>query len=669
MVSLPEIQTILRESIPSLFNQAQKVGASHRKLVLALYKLQMQSAKVASAKDDFAGEDAFGNEFIRNLNKLLAVKKREPCVDRCMRFISAFVQLAYEKDIEYLEKRRPTQSAADNSDIENNNDEEVVEETVFSRFIEFLICYLLRGFNAKEKMVRLRCCQLVAMTVTCLGEMDEELYLELVSKLSERVRDKEANIRVQAAVSLSKLQGSEGDDEARRVTKRLLLLLHHDASAEVRRAVLLNIVKSNVTLPYILERVRDVDAINRKYLFLRVLPTIDFRALSIEYRERILSAGINDRDPGVRRACVQLLGESWLQTVDQNLLELIESLDVVDSPIADDAIKALFNMYPEIPENMDFVEEIWNNLTPETSFLIRVTLEYFAGKGDESNKLDEMLPEVLKLANYLSSFVKKLEDEDDEELLPDHEYVIRQLLMVTRLSDFPDELGRRHMLTLMRQMLVLPEISESSIEIITDILKKLAINERDFTSMMAEVVSDIRESLIENMSSDDEESKQEQIITLIKCLVIIKYLLQRCQEASTSLSQNSSIYGLLSEYAVPAIQSSEAVLQEYGVECLALCCVLDKTLAADNIELFIQAATEGSINLCTTALKALLDLTFMFGIADISINLEQGQLLELFLGQLESDNPEIQALIVQGLAKLLYAHRLPEPSRILERLL
>ncbi|KAJ1921228.1 chromosome condensation complex Condensin, subunit G [Mycoemilia scoparia] len=665
MSSLEEISKTLRENVPVIFNQAQKKGAAHRKLVLALYKLQMQCAKISDPENDsYVGEEAFNEEFIRNLNKLLAVKKREQCVDRSMKLIATFVQLAYEKDTQMLEELKKGKKS-DDVFGQDNEDEYEAEETVFSRFIEFLICYLLRGFSAKEKMVRLRCCQLVAMTITCLGEMDESLYIELVKKLSDRIRDKESSIRVHAAISLSKLQGSDDSAEGQAVTKRLLRLLHYDPNAEVRRAVLLNIAKTKTTLPYILERASDVDVTNRKYFFLRVLPVVDFRALSIESREKVLTAGINDRDPNVKQACVRMLGETWLQTVDQNLLELIESLDVVDSPIADDAIKALFQTYPEIPNNLTFNDEILDNLTPETSFLIRMTLEHFSNEND-NERLDASLPEVLKLAQLTSSFVSKLENETDEDLLIDHEYVIRQLLMITRLSDFPDELGRRHVLTLMRQMLVLPGIPENSIEIITDILKKLSISERDFTSMVVEVLSDIRESVDSDVDPNNDEAKQEQIVILIKCLVIIKYLLQRCQEP---LNQNTSIYGLLSEYIVPAIQSSESMLQGYGVQCLLLCCVLDKTLAVDNITLFIQAAMEGTIELCIMSLKALLDLTFVHGIQELSANLEAGQLLELLLAQLEHENDEIQSIACEGLAKLLYAHRIAEPAPAIEKLL
>ncbi|KAJ2242760.1 chromosome condensation complex Condensin, subunit G, partial [Coemansia sp. RSA 475] len=153
----------------------------------------------------------------------------------------------------------------------------------------------------------------------------------------------------------------------------------------------------------------------------------------------------------------------------------------------------------------------------------------------------------------------------------------------------------------------------------------------------------------------------------IKSLIIIKYILQRCFDP---LSEGSSMYGLLTECVVPAVQSSETVLQEYGIECLALCCLLDKSLAVDNIILFAQAVKQGSGELHAKGLAALLDIAFMYGIADLAPSLgEPSDFVSLLYSELESEDERIQATAGEGIAKLLYAHRIPDPSDVLEELL
>ncbi|KAJ2141367.1 chromosome condensation complex Condensin, subunit G [Coemansia sp. RSA 678] len=657
----PDVIASLRSVVPGIFDAAQRSGTGHRKHAVTLYNLQTQCHDADN--EGLTGEDAFNKEFIRNLNKILGIKKREASAEKVVKLVATFVQVSYEKDVQMLAQSK-ARTGADADDV-FEDDEELDVDTASSRFVELLIKYLLQGFQAKEKLTRLRCCQIVAMSVTSLGEIDEELYFDLVKRLSERIRDKEAGIRVHAAIALSKLQSGE-DSDGGEVTEALLGLMQSDPSAEVRRAVLLNIAKSPGTLPYVLERARDVDATNRKCLFLKVMPPIDYRLLSIEDRERLLAAGVNDRDANVKRACVRMIGESWLTFANQNLLELTSSLDVVDSPAAARVMQALFAAYPEIPENLQFDAELWEALTPEMAFIIRSTLEFFSERKDADN-VDKHLPEAMRLARLLETFGAKLEGEQDDELRPDLEFVIHQLLLVAKMSDFPDELGRREMLTLMRKMVLVPEIPENNIEAIADIIRKLSINEQDFIRIMVEVVSDVRELAPTVTKASPDDVRLEALLVGIKSLIIIKYILQRCFDP---LSEGSSMYGLLTECVVPAVQSSETVLQEYGIECLALCCLLDKSLAVDNIILFAQAVKQGSGELHAKGLAALLDIAFMYGIADLAPSLgEPSDFVSLLYSELESEDERIQATAGEGIAKLLYAHRIPDPSDVLEELL
>ncbi|KAJ2837398.1 chromosome condensation complex Condensin, subunit G, partial [Coemansia sp. 'formosensis'] len=510
----PDTIASLRSVIPGIFDAAQRSATGHRKHAVALHTLQTKCHDVDT--EGLTGEDAFNKEFIRNLNKVLGIKKREPSADKVVKLVATFVQVSHELDMQALAKAKA--KLVDTDDV-FSADPEMDVDTVSSRFVELLIKYLLQGFQAKEKLTRMRCCQIVAMSVTSLGEIDEQLYFDLIKKLTERIRDKEASIRVHAAIALSKLQSGE-DEDGGEVTEALLGLLQHDPSAEVRRAVLLNIEKNPSTLPFVLERARDVDPTNRKCLFLKVMPPIDYHLLSIEDRERLLAAGVNDRDANVKRACVRMVGESWLTFAEENLLELTSSLDVVDSPVASKVMQALFTSYPEIPENLQFDNDLWENLTPEMTFIIRSILEYYFERKD-ADQTDKHLPEVMKLAQLLESFGSKLETEENEELRPDFEFIIHQLLLIGKMSDFPDELGRREMLTLMRKMILVPEIPENNIEAITDIIRKLSINEQDFIRIMVEVVSDVREMPSAADSLDDQDAVSEALLVSMKSLMII----------------------------------------------------------------------------------------------------------------------------------------------------
>lgn len=54
---------------------------------------------------------------------------------------------------------------------EEEDDEDEIE-TVSSRFVESLLRHLLRGFTAKRIAVRIRCCQIVALSIGSMGEIE-----------------------------------------------------------------------------------------------------------------------------------------------------------------------------------------------------------------------------------------------------------------------------------------------------------------------------------------------------------------------------------------------------------------------------------------------------------------------------------------------------------------
>ena len=77
------------------------------------------------------------------------------------------------------------------------------------------------------------------------------------------------------------------------------------------------------TLPYILERCRDPDAMCRRLVYARQLSQlIDFRILSLDQREMILRSGIWDRDERVRDACLAMVLHTWIPQSNNNIIEV-----------------------------------------------------------------------------------------------------------------------------------------------------------------------------------------------------------------------------------------------------------------------------------------------------------------------------------------------------------
>ncbi|CAG8479870.1 4953_t:CDS:10 [Diversispora eburnea] len=689
----------LSVAIPQIFQECQKAVTNHRKNAITLRKLQLKCSKyiplnldATSEEEEITnGELMFNEEFVRNLNKVLPIKKGLLNVERVIRFIAFFAAFNCEKDNELLNKR---------DDSESNNDENDIEDMLSSRFIEYLIKHLLKGTEAKDKNVRLRVCQLLAHLVASLGSIDDELYEHLKDELTKRLLDKEPRVRVKAVLAYSKLQcDSESGKEC---TNRMLKLLNNDPSAEVRRAVLFNIEYNEETLLRVLERARDVDANIRRSVYSILFEEIqDFRVFSIEERERLLNWGLKDRDPHVKKACEKILAISWIQHANNNILELLERLDVVGSKIAHEVLLSIFRERSDITQSIEFDESFWENLNAERALLSRVFFEFHK---DNERRLDEIMPEVTRLAFYIQKYNNYISQVSEDEQV-NYVFIVNQLLLIAKLMDYGDEIGRRKMHSLLREMLVLPHIEESYIGNIMEVMKKISINERDFTRSMIEIISDIREGIededesrptlqedlevIEDMSQlsiepernnrrpvnveenteliDNEQRAEAKLVSVmlnLKSLHIVRCVLEKNSE---ELRDNPSMYGLLSEIIVPNVQSPEPTLREFGTHCLGLCCILDQQLAVENFDLFIHYVRHGFDTLQIKSLMIIFDILMVYGYSSIVAKTrKENEIPEFFNECLNHRSEQIQGIAVVGISKLMLSKMLREKGVLKE---
>lgn len=393
--SMREIENLagIKEAMIQVFQDAQMNLSSHKKLVIVLRNIHLRAIEL-----DLQG--AYNLYFSKLINMVLKLKKGEKSADRIAKFCSVFVSTILREE----------KAAREKNGQEEDDDE---EESPGSEFVEFFIRHLLRGTESKDKNVRYRVVQLLAYLVNYITEIDEELFQALHFSLRRRLYDKESIVRIQAIVAISRFQFFELVDEnsgngnqLNSATKSLLLALENDDSPEVRRAALLNLVKDGNTLPYLLDRARDTNAINRRLVYSRILKEIkDYREIDIELREKLLNWGLNDRDESVKHAVVNMITHNWSEVINDDLLELIESLKVIDSEIAEEVMNSYFESRKDKVSSISISETDWKELSVEKIFLIRTYYQY-CKKNQLHELIDNNFPELSELAKILEKYLK-----------------------------------------------------------------------------------------------------------------------------------------------------------------------------------------------------------------------------------------------------------------------
>ncbi|OAA55580.1 nuclear condensin complex subunit [Niveomyces insectorum RCEF 264] len=393
------------------------------------------------------------------------------------------------------------------------------------------------------------------------------------------------------------------------------------------------------------------------------------------------------------------------------LLELLERIDVVNSGVEDgvalEAMQGFWEGRPDYREAVTFDDTFWETLSAESVFMARSFNDFC--RNEDSGKyeylIEEKLPEVTKLAFYLERYIKVLvdaikaaeekeaegdEEEDEEEDTVEQEFIVEQLLHIALTLDYSDEVGRRKMFALLRQSLSIAELPDEVTKLIVDVLRDIcapdAAGEREFCSIVLEAVADVHDTILDDVDTNEaaendsfhsaksevssdttptksskpsgspaltEEEAQakaiKEIVINMKCLHIVQCMLAN---VSGNLQKNDHLVAMLNNLVVPAVRSHEAPVRERGLVCLGLCALLDRSLAEENLEVFMHFYTKGHTPLQITALHILTDILNVHGAQLLSSN---PALLRVYVKALRSGakTPEVQATATVAVAKLL----------------
>ncbi|KAM9793100.1 condensin complex subunit 3 [Neosynchiropus ocellatus] len=506
------------------FQRAQKSHNNKAKLV----------ASLKSRYNKLEDKTLFHEEFVHYLKYAMIVYKREPAVENVIEFVARFAS-----SFQCQPKTEEQDEEEDQADDEEEDDDHP--------FLSFIFNFLLESHKASSHAVRFRVCQLINKLLGSMAEnaqIDDDLFDSIHQAMLIRVTDKFPNVRIQAALAMTRLQQPADPDCP--TINAYMLILENDSNAEVRRAVLSCIAMSPRTLPRVIKRTRDVKENVRKLAYQVLSEKVHIKALSIAQRVSLLQHGLHDTSEAVRGIVCSSLLPAWLQLLDGNIIELLHRLDVENcAETALDTLKAVFGGIPadqllqKRPELDDRKLIPTDALTCENILLWRALCEFVKSKGDEGDEmLEQVLPDAATYADYLFGYLKVVPALTEEqradfsqlEMVMTKEFISQQLIHLIGCLDTNEEGGRKRILAVLQEMLVLPQTPSSLVFLLTQKLISLVSDDHKRIQMVAEIISDLKEPMMEAPQPVDENESRRQQVQLAGVKVQIMEVKQTLEE-------------------------------------------------------------------------------------------------------------------------------------------
>ena len=456
---------------------------------------------------DTSDPDVFFTSFMYYLQyPLSGFVEKSVFLDRTLEFVAKFA-------CSFLGER----------DNVNEETQDVVIDDELPPFLYRLFAWLLDHHEVEGADARLRVCQLINKILKYMGEdacIDDDLYNKIYDGMLDRLKDKVAEIRSQAATALQRLQDPK-DDECP-ITKAYLFHLVHDPNNVVRRTIVRCLGATRRSLPHILERTRDTDEFVRRAAYKFLAEKVHIKSLTIGQREGLLYRGLGERSDPVRKVVEKELLPAWLRLSGDNIVKLLHHLDVGNSeevnisrskttaPAA--ALQVLFQEFSAklLVENFHHLnaERLvpYENLTAEIAIYWRVLAQYLRQK-EEEECLENLLPELTPFCQYVRRYILEME-KDHEDV--NWEFVAKELIIITTVFDLADETGRQYLLSLVKALLCSLTTPVSFIPCLMEVFTKIEKDPQTRVNQVAEFISELKDPM--QSSQHKEVTSDEEII-------------------------------------------------------------------------------------------------------------------------------------------------------------
>uniref|UniRef100_A0A8W7P6J8 Nuclear condensin complex subunit 3 C-terminal domain-containing protein n=1 Tax=Anopheles coluzzii TaxID=1518534 RepID=A0A8W7P6J8_ANOCL len=538
------IQTVL---------SAQQSETTHAKLVKQLKQLYST-----------VQHDSFMKSFVQVIKRQMEHEETNPYANNVLKFCAKFVA-----DPEYSEQ--------------------AVTHPIMASIFDWLLSTI-----SSAQLVRFRICQLVNLILNALGSdaaLDDTVCDKILRYMLERIRDVSQHVRVQAVLALQRLQDPNSPEDP--VVRAYVYHLDKDPSPKVRQTIISALGRNYRLIPYVLERLWDVDERVRRHTYMQ-MSSYPVRHYKVEQRLKFLEQGLTDHSDGVRKVMRNVMIPQWIESYQRDYVGFVEALKLD----ADDKEMERFrktsklvlmeifkkNGVKHMAQLLNFGEESktvpLSELTIERAICWQAMLEHL--QQSDSDEQEDYMIELSKFCEYIKALVENptalafmkananvtasaigsnqvaaavaasspSQPETMDKLQQLYlQYILQILLEIVLMYDFGDEFGRDSLKQVLSHMLCQETLFEMNVRLIMETFEKIITDVESRLTFFVELVSSVLEPSRQDVSISSRQlidtylEKHPELTTLKIQISALRVKILELKEQESALSAQRDYAG------------------------------------------------------------------------------------------------------------------------------
>ncbi|XP_057972406.1 uncharacterized protein LOC131160592 isoform X2 [Malania oleifera] len=617
-----EEQSQLMPKISRVLNETLSSNATHPRKLRDLLTLRSSSSP-----------HKFFTAFSKALTPLFCFHRRTAAAERAIRFVAIFAS---------------ARDAANVSDCD--------------AFLEDLLQFLLVAAAAANKTARFRACQIISEIIMRLpddAEVSNELWDEVINCMKKRVEDKIPIIRIFAVRALSRFAN---DSENSDILELFLEALSLEQNAEVRKTIVLSLPPSNMTSSAVIDCTLDVSESVRKAAYCVLANKLPLQSLSIKLRAVILRRGFADRSSTVRKECLKLLKDEWLEKCcNGDPLELLKYFDVETYELVGESVmgallkdglvkvkdgqgiqrfKVLISEGSEGHCNSDSDVQL---MEPEVALYWRTVCWHLQTEAQqkgsdaattmgteaavyaaEASSNNELLERILPAT--VSDYVELVKAHLDAVIVsgPNYRFASRQLLLLGAMLDFSDSTNRKVASAFVQELLhrsLEHEVDDDGNKVVIGDGINLG-GDRDWANAVSSLVRKVHATagefeevilgVVEELAQPCRERTAD-FMQWMHCLAVTGLLLENTKSFRWLQGKAVGPAELLQSLLLTGAKHVHLDVQRVATRCLGLFGLLERSLSEELVKQLRISLVKGQLPVSVVACKALIDLEMWHG--------------------------------------------------------